>query len=95
MVRDNHSASRFDLSHITITTGTCVIVIAMLNALDPAITPGAKPRPYTRSDVATFYEIWDVAVRINAKCVEQGKSRAGWSFAGESAHDALLNPCAL
>lgn len=70
----------------SIITGTCVVVIAMLDRLWPGILPGASPRVYTRSDTATFNDIYNQAVSLSSACVNRKREpEAGWSSTGKSA----------
>lgn len=66
--------------------GTCVVVIAMLDAVFPGTLPGVQPRKYTQSDTATFTEVYAVALSLALQCVKsKEKPEAGWSFTGKSA----------
>lgn len=63
--------------------GTCVVVIAMLDAVFPGTLPGVQPRKYTQSDTATFTEVYAVALSLALQCVKsKEKPEAGWSFTG-------------
>ena len=65
--------------------GTCVVVIAMLDRFT-GILPGASRRAYTRSDTATFNDIYNVAVSLSSNCVNRKREpEAGWSSTGKSA----------
>lgn len=74
----------------SITIGTCVVVLVMLDTFHPGSLPGSYPQRYTRSDTATFNEIYDVAVHLSSNCVKNKVvPEAGWSFAGKSAYCSL------
>ena len=67
-------------------TGTCVVAIVMLDTFWPGTLPGDTPRVYTRSDIATFNDIYDVALSLSSRCVRRkGEAEAGWSSTGKSA----------
>ena len=56
----------------------------MLDGFSPGGLPGVKPRPYKSSDVATFYDILHVAVKLFSTCVtSKPQAQAGWSYAGK------------
>lgn len=73
--------------------GTCVVVIVMLDTFYPGTLPGADmPQLYRQSDIATFNDIYNVAVSLSSECVkEKVEPEAGWSFAGKTAHCSLHN----
>ena len=73
-----------------IITGTCVLVIAMLDRFSRGILPGDSPRVYAGSDTATFNDIYNRAISLSSACVNRKEaSEAGWSSTGKSARCLL------
>lgn len=68
-----------------ILTGTCVVVIAMLDRFGPGFLPGVSPRVYAQSDTATFNDIYRKAGSLSSICVNRKEeAEAGWSSTGKS-----------
>ncbi len=49
--------------------GTCTLVVAMLAEFPRQELPEPPKVPFKRSDVSTFFDIYDAARRIQADCV--------------------------
>lgn len=58
----------------------------MLDTFYPGILPGLRPQQCAQSDIATFNQIYDVAVSLSSECVKKKLDpEAGWSSAGRGA----------
>lgn len=60
---------------------TCTIAIVMTNYFKPGELPGGRTQR-SRTDVATWQEVWDTAEFVYQQCVEQ-EEVAGWDATGE------------
>ncbi len=62
--------------------GTCVITVAMLDQFRPQELPGSDFRErYEERDVATFFGVWDAALKVDFGCGRFGQ--AGWVAMGK------------
>ena len=45
---------------------------------------------YPKKDIATYFDVWNVAVELSSQCVEENSvPQAGWSVTGKSVHISL------
>ena len=55
----------------------------MLDQFAAGTLPGGPAQPYTPSDTATFYNIYDMARVLTSQCGAGNRQYAGWSVAGK------------
>ena len=61
-------------------TGTCSIVVVMLDTFRGSALSGGGPRRYSKTDIATYGSIWDAAKRAVLICLAEDE--VGWTYAG-------------